>query len=206
MRNKTGLLFSLMAAVFFISNICFAETSSHSTGKSPAAFNQKVIGIFVETPAAYANNETIQRLVMQKANSLFPANRFTLLPLETTSSAIKFYHSANRIPNLYSVQPLTRDDIQKMAKELNCDYAFFITLHKGLPSMSADFNAATYKTSIACDIRLLQVQNGNYITNRQLTTESNGNPLKSSVPADDAAYYDALDRTLTELHIDTSRL
>ncbi|MEN6566426.1 MAG: hypothetical protein ABFC57_08995 [Veillonellales bacterium] len=206
MIKKSHLLFLLICTVFAISSVCWAEINSHSAGNPATTSNQRTIGIFLETPDTYANNETIQNLVVKKATSLFPTNQFVLLPLEATNAAIKSYRPANRPLSLYSAQPLTREDVQSLAKELKCDYALFITLHKGLPSISTDFSSATYKTSITCDIRLLHIQTGKYITTDQITKESGDSTLTGTTTVNDSAYYDALERALMELHIDASRL
>jgi hypothetical protein len=177
-----------------------------TTNNQPQSQHKKIVGIFFEAPTAYANNETVQSMVIDNANFFFPARRFSLISLDTTNMAIKEYRTKNRSSNVYSPPPLDRIAIQKMAKELHCDYAFFITVTKGLPSMSADFSSATFSSSIICDIKLLNVETGNYVINKQMVRDGSSDTIHAGIPAYESAYYNALEKSMKELTIDTSML
>jgi len=196
----------LILIILSFSSVCFAQTSPSSTTNVLQTPSKKTVGIFLETPSALVINKTTKDFMMRKANRIFPSEKFNILPLAITSNAINSYRPANRTANVYLAQPLDRLDIQAMAKNLNCDYAFYITINKGLPSMSADLNSATYKTSVTCEFRILNVQNENYVIHKQITQESSSDTVKNGIPTFDNPYSDALERALMNLDIDAHNL
>ncbi|HEY3425278.1 MAG TPA: hypothetical protein VGL27_10820 [Negativicutes bacterium] len=194
--------------LFSLSSLCLANPAAApgTANNQPLAQHKKIVGIFFEAPATYATNETVQSMVIGNANFFFPSRRFSLIPLDTTNMAIKEYRTKNHLSNVYSPPPLDRVAIQKMAKELNCDYAFFITVTKGLPGMSAGFSSATYSSSIICDIKLLNVETGNYVISKQMVRDGSSDTIRAGIPVYESAYFNALETAMKELTLDTSML
>lgn len=192
----------LIAIITLLSSVCFAEPATGNTS-SQTLLTKRNVGIFIEAPNTFKINDPTQSLLIRKANIFFSAKKFSVLPLETTSNAMKSYRSNNRSLNVYSSQSLNCEDIQTIAKDLNCDYAFFITINKGLPSMST---SAAYKTSITCEFRIINVQNGSYMARKLITKDISSDNVKDGIPTYDNAYSDALERSLFELNIDVSSL
>lgn len=196
----------LILIILSFSNFCFAQTPPVNTTNSPQATSKKTVGIFLENPASFAINDTTKELLMRKANRFFPAEKFNVLPLENTDNALKSYTSTNRVSNVYSPQQLDRGDIQAIAKDLNCDYALYITAIKGLPSMSTGSKSPTYKSSVNCDFRMLNVHNGNYVFQKQITEECSSDIVKNGIPSYDNSYSDAFERAVMRVYIDVSKL
>lgn len=187
-------------AIMFIMPVCLAADIDTSSDK-------KIIGVFLEAPATYANNENIRKLVPIKANELFPKSLFTVLPMDTTQTEMRTYREDNHmIFNQYYAQPLNRADIQKIAKGLSCNYALFITVNNDIPRVSAGFFSTSFKTTITCDVRLLNVETGKYVVSKQIMKDGSSTAVLAGVPSFDNAYNEALDKALKEINIDISTL
>lgn len=172
-----------------------------------AAPGLPTIGVFLEAPVTFANNETVRTVVPEKASKLFPADKFNLLSLDTTSTELRTYKEDHRmvITPQYS-QPVNREDIQKISKELNCDYALFIIINNDAPRFSAGLFSMTYKTTVTCDVRLLDINTGKYLTSKQIIKDGSSTSVYMGAPSFDRAYKEALGKALDELTIDTSML
>lgn len=193
----------LILIAISLSSICFAQTPLSNTGSQVPT--KKTVGIFLEVPPAFILDNSVKDLMIRKAKVFFSPSEFNILPFEVTSNTLKNYHQTNQKGSLYpSAQQFTLDDILIMAKSLGCDYTFYITINKGLPSMSADFNSATYKTSITCEFRVLNVQNRDYLVRRLITKDILNDNIKSTISTNDYVYNDALERSLLELNLDIS--
>lgn len=172
---------------------------------SAAENENPTIGIFMEAPVTFVNNETVRTLVPEKAKSLFPAARFNVLPFDTTTMELRTYKEDNRMNvNQYYSQPVNREDIQKISKSLNCDYALFLTITNDAPRFSAGLLSMSFKTTVTCDVRLLNVETGKYLTSKQIIKDGSSTSVYMGVPSFDRAYREALGRALDELTVDTS--
>jgi len=191
----------LISIITLLSSVCFAETTTGNN--APQTLSNKTVGIFIVTPTTFKINDPTQNLLIRKASIFFPAKKFSVLTLETTSNAIKSYRPNNRSQNIYSSQYLSHEDIQTIAKELTCDYAFLITINKGLPSMST---SSTYKTSVTCEFRVINVQNGSYMAHKIITKDVSSDNVRDGIPTYGNAYSDALERALFDLNLDVSNL
>lgn len=195
---KKLLICCLMLMV--IGPMCFAAELDKPVDK-------KIVGVFLDAPATYANNENIRKLAPAKANELFPKTSFVVLPMDTTQTEMRTYREDNHmIFNQYYSQPLNRADIQKIAKGLNCNYALFITVNNDIPRVSAGLFSTSFKTTVTCDVRLLDVETGKYIVSKQIMKDGSSTAVLAGVPSFDNAYNEALDKAFKELTIDTSTL
>lgn len=171
-----------------------------------AATNDKpTIGIFMEAPVTFANNETVRKSVPEKSKILFPATQFNVLPFDTTSMELRTYKEDHRMNvNQYYSQPVNREDIQKISKSLNCDYALFIIITNDAPRVSAGLFSVSFKTTVTCDVRLLNIETGKYLTSKQIIKDGASTAVYMGVPSFDNAYKEALGKALDELTLDTS--
>lgn len=169
--------------------------------------DKPTIGVFMEAPVTFVNNETVREAIPKKAKELFPAKDFNLIPFETTTLELRTYkedHRMNITPQ-YS-QPVNRQDIQTIAKGLNCDYALFIIISNDAPRVSAGLFSVSFKTTVTCDVRLLDISTGNYLTSKQIVKDGSSTSVFMGVPSFDKAYREALEKALNELTIDTTLL
>ena len=172
-----------------------------------ASFDKPTIGIFLEASPTYANNETVRQLVPEKAKALFPDAKFNVLPLDTTTMELRTYKEDHRmIVNQYYSQPVNREDIQKIAKPLKCDYALFIIVTNDVPRVSSGLFSISFKTTVTCDIRLLDIDTGKYLTSKQIIKDGSSTAVYMGVPSFNNAYNEALNKALNEITIDTSLL
>ncbi|SMC63188.1 hypothetical protein [Sporomusa malonica] len=172
---------------------------------SATASDKPTIGIFMEAPITFVNNETVRKTVPEKTMSFFPKNTFNVLPFDTTSMELRTYKEDNRmIVNQYFSKPVNREDIQKIAKGLNCDYALFIIISNDAPRVSAGLFSMSFRTTVTCDVRLLDVATGKYLTSKQIVKDGSSTAIYMGAPSFDNAYREALGKALDELTIDTS--
>ena len=194
----------ILSAVIFLlafSNIAIAN--------APASSPKKVIGIVLEAPATYANNQTVRELVPEKVAVLFPEDRFIVLPFEQTSAAVRTYREDKRLPDSGDhFVPLNREDIMTLLKPLNCDYAFFIKVTNSQPRTSSGVFTSTARTTVTCDIRLLDLKTGQYKITKEIIKDgrSTSGPMYGGSPSLNRAYERALNSALDEIQIDTSDL
>ncbi|MPM60463.1 hypothetical protein SDC9_107314 [bioreactor metagenome] len=203
MFKKLILLFCIL---FLITPTAFAAIDS---GVNPIVLNtnQKVIGIFLEAPMTYVNNETVRQLIPEKSKEKLPSHLFKILPYEQTETALRTYKEDNRmIINQYYSQPVNRADIQKICKELGAEYALFITVNNSAPRVGAGLFTTSFRTTVSCDVRLLNVETGKYVFNKQIVKDGSSTSFYAGVPSFERAYREALEKALDELTIDVTAL
>jgi len=194
---------TIMSIVMFFLLIPSGFAAPPSIDNFPTA--KSTIGIFMEAPVTFVNNEMVRKTVPEKAKSLFPAASFNVLPFDITSMELRTYkedHRMNITPQ-YS-QPVNRQDIQTISKNLNCDYALFIIITNEAPRVGAGLFSITFRTTVTCDVRLLDINTGKYLTSKQIIKDGSSTAIYMGVPSFDRAYRDALGKALDELTIDTS--
>ncbi len=199
----------LLVCLFVFPLFCFAEPIQQQPVFFDTDNTKKVVGIFLEAPVSYVNNEKVRVLVPEKTIPLFPRHRFTVLPFDKTTMALRTYKEDNRmVVNQYYSQPVNRSDIQKIAKGLKADYALFIIISNGPPRVGAGLFTMSFKTTITCDVRLLDVETGEYLVSKEIVKDgsSTGVTMVGGIPSFDNAYNEALEKALSELTIDTASL
>ena len=166
--------------------------------------NKPTIGIFLEAPVTFVNNETVRKIVPEKTKSLFPSKQFNVLPFEVTSMELRTFKEDNRmIVNQYYSQPVNREDIQRVAKGLNCDYALFVIITNDASRVSSGLFSVSFKITVTCDIRLLNIATGKYLTSKQIIKDGSSTSVLGA-PSFDRAYREVLEKALEELTIDSS--
>lgn len=199
-----------MAALFMGCFANFAQAAPYQSGKAK-------IGIFLDAPTTFASNEDVRKLVPEKAKSLFPATRFELLSYDDSMMALRTYREDNdMVAPTYSggygtvgmVMPLKRTQIQEIAKPLGCKYALFIMITNDAPRYSSGFMglSTTAKTTVTCNVRLLDVETGKYVMNKEIVKDGKSTAIYSGMPSFDKAYIDALQKALDEIQVDSKNL
>ncbi len=160
----------------------------------------KTVGIFLDAPVTWVNNETVRTMVPAKVKEKLTGLGLTLLPFDTTTLAMRTYREDNRmIVNQYYAQPLNRADIQKICKELNAQYAIFIQVSNAPPRFSAGLFSMTFRTTVTCDIRVLDVETGKYTVSKEIVKDGSSTAVVAGVPSFDNAYREALEKGLDEM-------
>lgn len=185
-----------VAVLLLVVSSCFA-----------ADVQPKTIGVFLDAPSTYVNNETVRKMIPEKAKTLFPSPNYNVLPFDQTQMEMRTYREDNRmIVNQYYSQPLNREDIQKISKGLNCDYALFITVSNAAPRVSSGLFSVTFRTSVTCDVRLLNIETGKYIMSKEIVKDGSSTAVVAGVPSFDKAYNEALEKALDELKVDLTAI
>lgn len=170
--------------------------------------NKKKVAIFLDAPLTYANNETVRKLVPDKAAKLFEETNLNVIPFDDSMLVLRTYLEDNRmIINEYYTQPLNREDIGKISKELGADYAFLIKISNSAPRASSFLFTVTFKTTVTCDVRLLDNATNKYIVSKSIVKDGSTTSIAIlGMPDFNTAYTDALKKALDELNIDRDKL
>lgn len=162
----------------------------------------KTIGIFLEAPNTYASNEKVRTLVPEKTIPMFPKQMFTVLPFDQTAMAVRTYKEDNRmIINQYVTTPLNRADIQKIGKELKCDYVLFLKVDNSPPRFGAGLFSMSFKTTVTVDVRLLNIETNQYLMSKEIVKDGSSTAVYMGVPSFDNAYAEALQKALDDFQI-----
>lgn len=184
---------------------CLPASAASFDWTDPSA--KPTIGIFLEAPPTYVNNETVRKIVPEKTKAFFPETAFNVLPFDTTAMALRTYKEDHRMNvNQYYSQPINRQDMQSMSKDLNCDYALFVIINNDAPRVSAGMFSVSFKTTVTCDVRVLDVASGKYLSSKAITKDGSSTSVMMGVPSFDNAYNEALKKALDEMTIDTKLL
>ena len=213
--KKISFITLFLALLFSVNTFAYAaqednqaqnKSKLHDIMQDYDSTGKKVIGIVVEAPIAYVSNETVRKLIPEKVSALFAKSRFMLLPFEETTMAVRTYREDNRMKDEdYYSDPLNRQDIVNILKPLKCDYAFIIKITNSDARWSQGAFSSSYKTTVTCDIRLLDIATNEYRISKQIIKDGKSTSVLGS-PSFDRAYNDALVKALDELKIDTSSL
>lgn len=210
------ILLWLCTTYAFASNIVSQDLHSESSSASYDDIVEKYlspkkkVAIFLDAPLTYVNNETVRKLVPEKANKLFEGTSIKVIPFDESMLALRTYLEDNRmIMNEYYAQPLNREDLKNICKEIEVDYALFIKITNTAPRFRSDLFAitSTYSTTVNCDVRLLDIGSNKYIISKSIVKDGSTTSLTVlSLPDFSNAYTNALKKALNELSIDKNML
>ena len=201
------LLFVVLILVF--SSVCLAAPADTPPPAPPPADSPalKTIGIFFEAPLTYANNERIRAMVPEKTVPMFPKQIFNVLPFEETSMAVRTYREDNRMmSNPYYPTPMNRSDIQKIGKELNCDYVLWVKVLNGPPRIGAGLFSISASTTINTDVRLLNIETAKYLISKEIVKDGKSTAIYMGMPSFENAYIEALEKAFAEFVIPKAML
>ena len=167
----------------------------------------KTVGIFLEAPSTYVSNEKVRVLIPEKTIPIFPRTLFTVLPFDQTAMAVRTYKEDNRmVINQYVTTPMNRSDIQKVGKELKCDYVLWLKVNNAPPRVGAGLFSISFKTTVTVDVRLLNIETMQYLMSKEIVKDGSSTAIYLGVPSFDNAYSDALQKALDGFQIPQSML
>jgi hypothetical protein len=198
-----------------LSSFCYADEvknqESMADKLAAARFTGEVkkVAILLDAPMTYADNENIRKLVPEKATSIFKKPKFQILPFDDAQMQKKIYREEhNMVTSDYrTISALKMADVQSLGKQLGADYVLFLNVHNTMPRLGVGFFSMSFKTTITCDMRLMNVVDGKYTFMKQIVRDGSSTAVMYGIPSFDGAYRDALSKSLAELNtIDTSNL
>ncbi len=220
------ILLTLMC-LFMLSSIGFAQSMAEKVAANLSYTGEtKRVSVLLDAPVSYADNEEIRNMVVDKTEELFPTPKFLLNPFEEGQMMKKIYREEHGMATdpqnmIYDFGPKLRmADIQAIGQSLNADYLVFIQVSNSEPqySSSSSFipfiggvSSSKVKATITCDIRIMDVKAGKYVTMKEVVKEgksssTNVGGIGSGGPSFSKAYMEAIERCLYEVDIDTSAL
>lgn len=176
------------------------------------AFAQEKVAIFLEAPLTFCNDAKVHTMVDEKAKNIFAADKFEVLPLSDSLSAIQLYREEHDMAAVVSsgwsgyALPMKKENVQDIGKSMACDYVFFVRLTNDIPRYSAGFLSTTAKTNITCDARVMNVAKGEYTFMKQIITEGKSTAVYMGAPSFEKAYFRAFEKALNEIKIDTTKI
>ena len=211
MKKVLSILFALM----MLSSFCYASEvkseESMADKVTTAKFTGEVkkLAILLDAPMTYADNEKIRTLVPEKVASIFKKPKFEILPFDDAQMQKKIYREENNMvtSDYATISALKMADVQALGKQLGADYVLFLNVHNTMPRVGVGFFSMSFKTTITCDMRLMNVADGKYSFMKQVVKDGSSTAVMYGVPSFDSAYRDALSKALEGLSaIDTSNL
>ncbi|BDA09924.1 hypothetical protein [Megamonas funiformis] len=217
-------IFLLMISLCMFSSVCLASMADKVNAISSYTGETKKVSVLLDAPLGYVSNEEIRKIVVDKADEMFPTPQFLVTPFEDSQMMKQIYREEHGMPTTEYASnfgtTLKMADIQAIGQSLNTDYVLFIQVSDSGPSYSSSntwipfiggVSSTKAKTSVKCDVRIMNVKTGKYVAMKQ--TVKDGADSSSSfmgiggdMPSFDKAYQEAIERCLFELDIDTSKL
>lgn len=217
-------IFLLMISLCMFSSVCLASMTDKVNAISSYTGETKKVSVLLDAPLGYVSNEEIRKIVVDKADEMFPTPQFLVTPFEDSQMMKQIYREEHGMPTTEYASnfgtTLKMADIQAIGQSLNTDYVLFIQVSDSGPSYSSSntwipfiggVSSTKAKTSVKCDVRIMNVKTGKYVAMKQ--TVKDGADSSSSfmgiggdMPSFDKAYQEAIERCLFELDIDTSKL
>lgn len=209
---------------------CTAAPLAYDSG------NAKNVAIFMDTPPtamSWVESEDVINMVTDKAKKLFPAPNFEVLDLGTCQMAKKIYkeehpftqsvvvtnpdgtqsnistaemqgYSAAIMPDV--VVPLKLSEAVEVGKELNADYILMLRITNSMPTYSSGFFSMSAKTTVKCDVRILDVKGAKYIFMKEVAKDGKSTAVMGGMPSFKNAYREAIEKSLSEVQLNTSTL
>lgn len=217
-------IFLLIISLLMLNSICFASMADKVNAISSYTGETKKVSVLLDAPLTYVSNEEIRNMVVDKAEEMFPTPQFLVTPFEDSQMMKQIYREEHGMPTEENMSlfgtALKMADIQAIGQSLSTDYVLFIQVSDSGPSYSnsntwvpflGSIGSSKAKTSVKCDIRIMDVKTGKYIAMKQ--TVKDGASSSTTVmgiggeqPSFDKAYMEAIERCLYEVDIDTSKL
>lgn len=176
------------------------------------SYAKEKVGVCLEAPIAFCQQEKVHKMVDEKVTLIFNKEDFEVMPLSETTSAVQLYRAENDMTALSSsgwgkyAVALKKEDIYSIAKELECDYVFFVRLSNDMPRYSSGLFHSSAKTTISCDVRVLNVAGNKYTFSKQVYSDGKSTAIYMGAPSFGRAYFKAFSKALDKIKIDTSTI
>ena len=201
--------FLLMISLCMFSSVCLASMADKVNAISSYTGETKKVSVLLDAPLGYVSNEEIRKIVVDKADEMFPTPQFLVTPFEDSQMMKQIYREEHGMPTTEYASnfgtTLKMADIQAIGQSLNTDYVLFIQVSDSGPSYSSSntwipfiggVSSTKAKTSVKCDVRIMNVKTGKYVAMKQ--TVKDGADSSSSfmgiggdMPSFDKAYQEA---------------
>lgn len=202
-------IFLVLSTLMFMCSACFAESMSEKVAQAAFIGEVKKVAILMDAPVTYADNERIREMVPQKASEIFKKPKFEILSFEESQMMKKIYREENNMITIdyaTSITPLKMADVKALGENLGADYVLLLNVTNSAPRVGAGLFSVSFKTTITCDARLMDVNAGKYIMMKQTVKDGKSTAVLAGIPSFDKAYQEALEKSLTELQINTANL
>lgn len=176
------------------------------------ALAQEQVAVFIEAPITFCQQEKVHKMVDEKVALIFEKDKFEVMPLAQAINAVQIYRAENDMTALSSsgwgryAVALKKEDIYSIAKELECDYVFFVRLSNDMPRYSSGLFHSSAKTTISCDVRVLNVAGNKYTFSKQVYSDGKSTAIYMGAPSFERAYFKAFSKALDKIKIDTSTI
>ncbi len=192
-------LFRIIIVIFFCVNV------NHCLAKEK-------IAVFLEAPITFCQEEKVHNMVDEKVALIFEKDKFEVMPLAKAINVVQIYRAENDMTALsasgwgrYAVA-LKKEDVYSIAKQLECDYVFFVRLSNDMPRYSSGLFHSSAKTTISCDVRVLNVAGNKYTFSKQVYSDGKSTAIYMGAPSFERAYFKAFSKALDKIKIDTSTI
>lgn len=206
MMKKVLLMVCLMMLVCLT---CSAESMADRVANATFEGTVKKVSVLLDAPVTYADNEEIRKLIPAKASEIFKRPKFEVLPFDEGQMMKKIYREENNMITIdyaTSITPLKMADVKAIGESLGSDYVLLLNVNNTAPRMGVGLFSVSFKTTITCDARLMDVQSGKYVMMKQTVKDGSSTAVLAGVPSFDNAYKDALAKSINELKVDTTNL
>ena len=173
---------------------------------------QEQVAVFLEAPVTFCQEAKVHKMVDEKVALIFEKDKFEVMPLAQAINAVQIYRAENDMTALSSsgwgryAVALKKEDIYSIAKELECDYVFFVRLSNDMPRYSSRLFHSSAKTTISCDVRVLNVAGNKYTFSKQVYSDGKSTAIYMGAPSFERAYFKAFSKALDKIKIDTSTI
>lgn len=200
----------MVMGLLLLASTCVAGPMSERVAEM-ATFDGDVkkVAVLLDAPVTYADNERVRELIPQRAAEIFPKPKFEILPFEESQMAKKIYREENGLITLdgaVALTPLKMADVKALGEELGANYVLLMNVSNSAPRVGIGLFSSSFKTTITCDTRLMDVSAGKYIIMKQTVKDGKSTAVLGGVPSFDRAYQDALTKSIAEFEIDTTKI
>lgn len=186
--------------------LIFAQFSTYANDIDQFVDGRPQIGVLLEAPLSFCNDSKTNKIVIKKMNLLFPDDKFNVLSLDAGLNAIQVYREEKDMTGLVSngwttyAVPLKKEDLISIGNKLNCNYILFMRLSNDMPSYSNGLFTKSAKTTIICDVRLLDIAGKNYKYTKQILSKGRSTAIYMGSPSFKRSYYKAFEKALKEVN------
>ena len=173
-------IFLLMISLCMFSSVCLASMADKVNAISSYTGETKKVSVLLDASLGYVSNEEIRKIVVDKADEMFPTPQFLVTPFEDSQMMKQIYREEHGMPTTEYASnfgtTLKMADIQAIGQSLNTDYVLFIQVSDSGPSYSSSntwipfiggVSSTKAKTSVKCDVRIMNVKTGKYVAMKQ---------------------------------------
>ena len=110
------------------------------------AFAQEKVGILLEAPIEFCNDENVHELIDGKTSALFSKDRFYVMSTKDSVAATDAYRKTNNMADMINegrggyTKPMRMDNVIGLGKQMGADYVLFFKLSNDAPKMGGNLS------------------------------------------------------------------